>query len=234
MEVEVEVPLGLDIEFDLELGAEIEIDAEADWNSWGAKVEGATAPWAGYYIQGGIQNDMNFDDMTIGFDGVITGAGSDVNGGFSIEGAMNEDCTFTFNKTYESGTVVIYSGSMDGTTLKGNWNLPDQDQEEFEISLAASAWHGWFKQADNKDVMDLNMAVNNGGVFGSGTDGVGAFVVSGTHDGDSGQFNFVKKYLGQHEVLYFGQAKGDGGDMRVQGKWSIPGNCDGTFLLQEK
>jgi hypothetical protein len=232
-ELEVEVDIGLGIELDLELGADVEIDAEADWASWGVKVEDSSAPWLGHYIQGGIQNEMKFNDMSIGFEGAIAGTGSDDNGGFSIEGTMNEDCTFTFDKTYESGVVVMYSGSMDGTTLKGNWNLPDQDEEEFEISLAASAWKGWFAQADDKNAMDLNMAVDNGGVFGAGTDTVGAFVVAGTHDAGSGQFNFVKKYLGKHEVLYFGMAKGDGGNMRVQGKWSIPGNCDGTFLLQE-
>jgi len=235
LEVEVEVAIGggLEIELDAELGLEIEIDAEVDVNAWGVKVEGANAPWSGFYVQGGIENDMKFDDMSIGFDGGIAGSGSDANGGFTIEGTMGGDAAFTFNKTYESGVVVVYSGNMDGTSMKGNWNLPDQDPEEFEISLSANSWNGWFEQGGDKNGMDLNLTAQNGGVFGSGTDEVGPFVCRGTHDEGSGDFNFAKQYIGQHQVLYFGKAKGDSGSMRVQGKWSIPGNCDGTFLLQE-
>lgn len=71
------------------------------------------------------------------------------------------------------------------------------------------------------------MGVSGGGIFGCGSDGVGSFVLRGTEEGDS--FNFVKKYLGQHEVLYFGKRKGD----VVKGKWTIPDNCEGTFMLKQ-
>jgi len=236
VEVEVEVPeiaveaeVGLDIDVEVDLEAPefaIAIEADVDWNAWGDAPENK-APWAGFYVQGGEQQDMNFDDMQIGFDGAITGAGNDVNGGFTIEGSMNGDATFAFTKTYDSGTAVAYNGAIDNGKMVGNWSLPDQPEESFEISLAAQPWSGFFEQGGEKNQMALNLSVTDAGVFGSGNDTVGVFVCRGTVEGD--QVKFAKKYLGQHEVLYSGTSSGN----QIKGAWSIPGNCDGKFVLTQ-
>ena len=75
------------------------------------------------------------------------------------------------------------------------------------------------------------MGVFGSGVFGSGTDEQGPFVLRGESNGND--FNFVKQYIGQHQVLYFGQSRGGAGSMVVKGKWTIPGNCEGTFKLSQ-
>jgi len=111
--------------------------------------------------------------------------------------------------------------------MEGTWSIPDNCDGIFEISLSAKKWAGYFEQNGEKSDMKLNMGVSGGGIFGTGSDSQGAFVLRGTTDGDS--FNFVKQYLGAHQVMYFGKQT----DNKVKGKWNIPGNCEGTFALKQ-
>jgi len=175
---------------------------------------------------------MTFDNLAINFDGSITGAGEDTNGAFTISGTLNGDSTFSFNKAYESYTVC-YKGTMEGNVLKGMWNLEDNaDEDEFKITLSGGNWKGFFEQGGDKNKMKLSMGVSGGAIFGCGSDAVGGFVLRG-QSGDDGTFNFVKKYLGQHEVLYFGKSNGGDGSRVVKGKWTIVDTCEGTFGLKE-
>lgn len=110
--------------------------------------------------------------------------------------------------------------------------MADQAEGEFEINLVSNNWNGFFAQNGTKNDMILSMGVNSGSIFGTGSDDVGSFVLRGKSDG--GDFNFVKKYLGAHQVLYFGKVQGGAGSRSVRGKWTIPeADCDGKFALQE-
>jgi len=220
----------IELDADLDFEVEVELDPTVDWNAWGEAKDDQVVSWSGFFIQGGISNEMALDNMQIGFDGSISGTGEDAIGAFTITGAMNADRSFTFDKVYDAHTVS-YKGEMEGTKLKGTWCLPEQDEEEFEISLNASGWVGNFVFDGTKTEMLLNMGISGGGVFGTGTDDVGGFVLRGTTDGED--FNFVKQYIGAHQVLYFGKRRGGEGSLLVKGKWTIPGNCDGTFALKQ-
>jgi len=242
LEIELDAGLGVDVEVeedrvvivvdDLEPDFEIdvEIDAGVDLLAWETADDTQKAAWKGFFMQGGEQCDMDLEDMQIGLAGVISGAGSDACGGFTIEGQLNEDGSFNFDKKYDEYTVS-YKGNMEGTKLAGQWSLPDQPEDAFEINLVSNNWNGFFVQNSEKNGMALNMGVSSGSIFGTGTDEIGAFILRGKSDG--GDFNFVKKYLGQHQVLYFGKVEGDEGSRTVRGKWTIPDVCEDKFALQE-
>jgi len=231
VDAEVDAEASFDLEVDVDFEPEVEIDVEVDADAWGAPEKISNASWSGYFMQAGEKFDMTFDNMSINFDGSIAGAGSDSVGTFNITGTMGNDGTFTFDKAYEGAHTVSYKGSLVGTALKGTWCIDGQDEEEFEIQLDSGAWKGSFEQGGSKNAMRLNMGVSGGGIFGCGSDDVGSFVLRGTEEGET--FNFVKQYIGAHRVMYFGKSKGGDGSRTVKGKWSIPGNCDGTFGLKQ-
>lgn len=248
LEIELDAGLGVDAEMEIDAEVEIdtvvivvddlepdfeidvEIDAGVDLLAWETVDDTQKAAWKGFFMQNGEQFDMDLEDMQIGLAGVISGAGSDAMGDFNIEGQLNEDGSFNFDKKYAEYTVS-YKGNMDGTKLAGQWSLPDQPEDAFEINLVSNNWNGFFVQNGEKNGMALSMGVSSGSIFGTGTDDVGAFLLRGRSDG--GDFNFVKKYLGQHQVLYFGKVEGGEGSRTVRGKWAIPDVCEDKFALQE-
>jgi len=231
IEVKLDHP-NLNVEHDtsMDFSVEIEIDTGFDISVWGAKKQSPIS-WTGFYVQGGAKNDMTFDNLDIGYDGSITGGGTDVNGNFEIEGSMGQDGSFTFNKNYESYTV-IYEGKLDWNSLKGTWHLKDQTPEEFSITLKSPSYTGWYEQGGDKNTMDLDVIVSGDTVFGTGSDPVGCFVVRGTYNSMSGECNFAKQYLGKHQVFYFGNCKDN--ERIIRGKWTIPDNSDGKFKLKQK
>jgi len=235
---EVDVDVDFDGMNDYELEANIEanivLDLAVDVVGWVTTTENQKCYWKGYYVQNSEKNDMDFENLQISIQGNIIGSGDDANGFFTIEGQLNHDNTFMFNKNYSAGYTVIYEGTMDGIKMKGLWSLPDQDKEEFEIRMKAREWKGWHKQNDDKSDMDLDMCLNNGAIFGSGHDVVGAFVIRGNFNRATTDFNFVKQYIGQHKVLYFGKATGNKGDLVVRGKWAIDESIGGKFRLKQK
>merc|ERR1740139_1188976 len=85
-----------DLEPDFEI--DVEIDAGVDLLPWETADDTQKAAWKGFFMQGGEQCDMDLEDMQIGLAGVISGAGSDACGGFTIEGQLNEDGSFNFDK----------------------------------------------------------------------------------------------------------------------------------------
>lgn len=223
IELEIEVDLGI------ELSVDVEIDLGFDINVWGAPK--STPPkWTGWFATGDDQNEMILDNLDIGFDGIMSGGGSDGVGGFTIDGSMDGKGAFTFNKAYEGAHTVIYTGNLEGSALKGTWSIPDNADGDFEIKLDSAGWNGWFEQGGDKKDMELDMSIGGDAVFGSGVDAVGSFIVRGTFDEGSGDCNFAKQYIGQHQVLYFGKNNGQA----VRGKWTIPDNCEGKFKLTKK
>ena len=238
---EPQIEVGINLDFgamtDAELNANIEaninIDLSIDVNGWAEPVENQAVGWTGYFLQGGERYDMSLPNLTIGLDGAIIGGGSDSVGDFNISGQVAGDGAFSFNKAYVGAHTVIYEGQMNGTVLKGEWFLPDQPRDEFQIKLVSGGWRGWYAQSGSQNEMSLSMALSNGKIFGSGSDTVGNFVIQGRFNQGTTDFNFVKKYIGQHQVLYFGKATGPKSNLTVRGKWTIPDNCEGTFKLTQ-
>jgi len=229
VEVKMDVPQ-VEIEVEMDFSVDIEIDLGFDINVWGAKKQSPVA-WTGYYVQGGARNDMALENLDIGYDGSIYGSGSDANGNFSIEGSMDTSGAFTFNKNYDSYSV-IYQGQMAANSLTGTWYLNDQAPEEFSITLNSPSYTGWFAQGGDRNTMDLDLYVSGDAVFGTGSDAVGNFIIRGTYNEMSGECNFAKQYLGAHQVFYFGNCKDNG--RVIRGKWTIPDNCDGKFMIKQR
>lgn len=75
--------------------------------------------------------------------------------------------------------------------------------------------------------MDLALHFANGSLRGSGSDGVGRFVVSGAYDEAAGECTWVKTYPGSHDVAYRGFAEGKG----IWGTWEISAHCRGGFHI---
>merc|ERR1711862_1015790 len=182
----------------------------------------------GSFVQGGNRYGMDFSNLHINFDGIISGNGSDGVGDFDIDGVLNFDGSFSFYKKYEEFSV-IYEGNVEGLALTGLWSLPDQPQEEFEISLEAQRWIGFFEQDGSIVDMELAINVSEGGLFGCGTDEIGTFVIRGQKKGP--QYSFAKKYLGAHEIMYFGMYGKQEGVYVIRGRWTMQGNIDGAFEL---
>ena len=80
-------------------------------------------PWTGYYMQGGVENEMSFDHLFINALGQISGRGGDPVGNFSIYGQINPNGSFGFTKTYEGAHSVDYRGSVSPGCLSGQWSI---------------------------------------------------------------------------------------------------------------
>jgi|YNPBryunderm2012_1023409.scaffolds.fasta_scaffold27039_1 hypothetical protein len=68
----------------------------------------------------------------------------------------------------------------------------------------------------------------DGSIQGHGIDVVGRFVISGNYDRRSGNINWIKQYLGKHQVYYQGQPDGEGS---ILGFWSVASEFGGTLYL---
>ena len=84
-------------------------------------------------------------------------------------------------------------------------------------------WKGSYSQGGAKQDMRFNnLQVNiGGGLFGSGSDNVGQFTLSG-QVAPNGDVKFVKQYHGQHSVNYAGKMNGG----VIEGKWDFQGAGD--------
>lgn len=211
-----------------EFGMDVTVDTGLTLAAMGTQKPKHKVSWKGWFVQGGQRHGMELPNLSIGFDGIISGNGSDPIGDFNITGVLNFDGTFSFDKQYAEFSV-IYEGNVEGLTLAGLWSLPDQPQEEFEISMESQRFVGFFEQDGN--IVDMELVINNseGGVFGCGIDEIGTFILRGHKKGPN--FNFAKKYLGAHEVLYFGMYGKQDGVYVIRGRWTMQDGVDGAFEL---
>jgi len=168
---------------------------------------------------------MRFDDFQIDFAGDILGHGKDEVGRFNITGKMNFiKNNFAFYKQYIGQHTVVYKGKLQQGIMAGNWEIPGNCKGDFQIRCDAPRWSGCFWQGGNRSDMHLEINVGSG-VFGTGHDEVGSFIVRG--DANGSNIQFAKQYFGAHTVLYNGYREGN----NITGVWQIPNNCDGKFQL---
>jgi hypothetical protein len=67
--------------------------------------------------------------------------------------------------------------------------------------------------------MNLDLNVDDLGVFGMGQDEVGSFSIRGHLDNNSNLMQFNKEYMGQHTVQYSGQVIKNPQNWIVNGWW---------------
>jgi hypothetical protein len=99
---------------------------------------------------------------------------------------------------------------------------------ETDNRLPTGEWNGFYleRHRSERGWMHLYLSFEDGKIKGEGTDYVGPWVATGDYDAESGKCNFVKQYLGQHQVVYSGQA----GLQGIMGQWSI-GFTHGEFHI---
>lgn len=98
------------------------------------------------------------------------------------------------------------------------------------IMYPSGLWNGYWEQPGfGRQVMhDFSLRFADGYCFGEGRDIVGEFVIRGIYDAH-GSVEFVKQYVGRHQVRYIGMHDGEG---TIHGQWSIPPLWEGTFALR--
>lgn len=188
--------------------------------------------WSGTFTQFDTDYEMHFDNMYMDINGNICGAGSDDIGDFIINGQDDGDTEVYFIKQYKGAHAVHYKGESDGSTVTGTWEIPGNCDGTFDLTIHLQGWTGWFKQGGDKNDMELNLQVDNGGVFGYGMDEIGRFVMRGYTDMTQNCVSFVKSYLGQHQVMYNGAWFKKDGKEYIKGVWTIPGNGHGWFKMK--
>ena len=80
-------------------------------------------------------------------------------------------------------------------------------------------WSGWWEQRrfGRQEMCNLLLEVSpEGEMSGSGDDCVGAFTIKGTI---APEVRLVKRYVGQHTLIYVGTNSGEG----IFGTWQVPG-----------
>ncbi len=100
---------------------------------------------------------------------------------------------------------------------------------EFDRRFPTGEWTGFYIEAHNprRGWMHLYLQFADQQIRGEGTDYVGPWHVTGTYDSDTGICQWLKQYIGQHQVQYQGQA----GDNGIQGEWEIGGWFTGPFHI---
>lgn len=199
-----------------------------DSKSWG-NIPQKTVPWKGHYSQGGVKQEMKFQNFQIGSGGVITGNGSDAVGQFTISGQMSNIGDIKFAKTYKGAHTVNYSGKLVNGAIEGKWEVSGLS-DTFKLELdALEVWEGWYEQGGQQQTMKFTLALDQNGVFGAGDDAVGKFVLRGQSQGN--QVRFIKEYIGQHTVSYSGWTLMEGGSRLIRGYWDCMG-ANGKFELR--
>lgn len=99
---------------------------------------------------------------------------------------------------------------------------------DLEQELPSGRWVGFYDYPHDRrrHRMDLRLEITTGRISGTGIDPVGRFVISGRVHEDR-RVNWVKTYLGRHDVLYEGFADHNG----IWGTWEIPPWTTGGFRI---
>jgi hypothetical protein len=104
--------------------------------------------------------------------------------------------------------------------------MPDpNEQSEFP----SGPWRGYYLYASSevRHRQELSLTFKDGVMLGEGLDGVGRFAVHGRYGIETGEAEWVKSYVGGHDVFYHGYREGKG----LWGTWVIRGESHGGFKI---
>lgn len=92
---------------------------------------------------------------------------------------------------------------------------------ETDSRFPSGPWVGFFLQPaiPGRHLMELRLTFSTGLMTGEGRDWVGPFRVRGRYDLADGKCQWIKHYVGQHDVFVKGFNEGKG----IWGTWDIPG-----------
>lgn len=95
---------------------------------------------------------------------------------------------------------------------------------------SSGRWNGHWDQPGfgRQPMQEFSLRFADGTCSGEGRDLVGTFVVRGIYDAH-GSVEFVKQYVGKHQVRYVGRHDGEG---TIHGEWSISPAWAGSFALK--
>lgn len=95
--------------------------------------------------------------------------------------------------------------------------------------LPSGEWTGFYVENHRKERswMHLYLQIGGGQIDGEGTDYVGPWSIQGHYDLSRSQCDWIKTYLGKHQVQYRGQITESG----IQGIWNIRGRNQGPFHI---
>jgi hypothetical protein len=100
-------------------------------------------------------------------------------------------------------------------------NPPEPDLKvEQDSRFPSGPWTGFFLQPalPGRHWMELGLTFRQGTLSGEGRDWVGAFLIKGKYETDSGKCWWTKQYIGQHFIFYQGYNEGKG----IWGTWEDP------------
>jgi hypothetical protein len=102
---------------------------------------------------------------------------------------------------------------------------------EADNRFPTGEWNGFYLEQiqPKRGWMHLYKSFENGQIKGEGTDYVGPWVSHGSYDSETGACQWVKKYVGKHNVEYQGVCGSNG----IQGRWRI-GAMTGEFHIWPK
>ena len=90
---------------------------------------------------------------------------------------------------------------------------------ERDPRFPSGGWTGFFLQywLPGRHTTNVRMICRDGELTGTGRDWVGSYTIDGHYDLDTGQCEWIKRYLGKHTVAYCGVNDGHG----IWGVWEI-------------
>ncbi len=96
-------------------------------------------------------------------------------------------------------------------------------------SFPSGPWTGFFLEfhRPERGWMHLYLNFENGRIQGEGTDYVGPWHINGMFSEQDLNCNWIKQYVGQHQVEYTGQCSQQG----IVGTWEIGPGYEGKFHI---
>ncbi|HWE38737.1 MAG TPA: hypothetical protein VG406_19470 [Isosphaeraceae bacterium] len=98
---------------------------------------------------------------------------------------------------------------------------PTPDDLEPDSRFPSGPWTGFFLQKIQpvgKHWMELDLTFRKGRITGEGRDRIGAFLMTGRYDVESGKCRWTKRYIEKHDIVYRGYNEGKG----IWGTWEDP------------
>jgi hypothetical protein len=190
--------------------AELEFNEEdledvSDWPEWGA-LTSKKIRWTGFeHLDTEEMWALEWENMQITFDRLITGSDEDDFGPFALTGQISETGLFRITKTYTDTFSILYSGQMDAETFAGtllvsntspSQDPPDNTPGTFQITPDRTLWEGTHFDESQDDPIQCWLHIDEYGIFGIGEDEEeGNYIIRGDYDRTTRDVRFAKQWL---------------------------------------